>query len=60
MDKETKRVAAGAALDKAADEGIPAKEGCPWSSGASHGDPLKSFSQGGFCKAVKCRYADCG
>lgn len=62
MDKETKRVAVGdgEVLDKAADEGIPAEEGCPWSSRSPHGDPLKGFSQRGFCKAVKCRYADCG
>lgn len=56
MDKETKRVAVGdgEVLDKAAEEG------CPWSSEGLHGDPLKGFSQRGFCKAVKCRYADCG
>lgn len=62
QEQETKRVAvsAGEILDKTADEGIPAEEGCPWSSRGSHSDPSQGFSQRGFCKAVKCRYADCG
>lgn len=66
MDKEqeSKRVAGGAreVLAQAADGGIlsPVEERCPWSSGGAHGDSLKGFSQGGFCKAVKCRYADRG